>query len=299
MGDIMDFKQIEAFVNVAKYKSFSKAAEAIFLSQPTVSAHIASLEQELGVVLFDRSSKEIRLTQAGAVFLDYAVSLINVRNTATLKLSELGSKIQGNLTIASSTTPCRFLLPQLLKSFYDKYPNVNYDIKEESTRDVIEMILLGNADVGIVGEVIKDPKLTYSKVYEDKLILISSIPSLPETLTIDTLLQQRFILREKGSATRSVFENELIKLGYGIDKLKVFAEVSSLEAVLQFVKCGAGISVVSEIACIDYIQSGLLLKHKIKDINITRGIYIVYHNRRPLSPVAKAFLEHTQNYIEK
>lgn len=295
----MDFKQIEAFVNVAKYKSFSKAAEAIFLSQPTVSAHIASLEQELGVILFDRSSKEIRLTQAGAIFLDYAVSLINVRNTATAKLSELGSKIQGSLTIASSTTPCRFLLPELLKSFYDKFPNISYDIKEESTKNVVDMILLGNADIGIVGEIIKDPKLTYSKVYDDKLVLISSSSSLPEVISTDILLQQNFILREKGSATRSVFESALNKLGFGIDKLKIFAEVSSLEAVLQFVKFGAGISVVSEIACKDYIQTGLLFKHNIKDININRGIYVVTHNKRPISPVAKEFLKHVENYSQK
>ncbi|MCX7883635.1 MAG: selenium metabolism-associated LysR family transcriptional regulator [Caloramator sp.] len=294
----MDFKQIEAFVNVAKYKSFSKAAEAIFLSQPTVSAHIASLEQELGVILFDRSSKEIRLTQAGAIFLDYAINLTNVRNTAIARLSELGTKITGNLTIASSTTPCRFLLPQLLKTFYDKYPNVNYDIKEESTKEVVDMILLGNADVGIVGEIIKDTKLTYSKVYEDRLVLISST-SLPDVVPIDTLLSQRFILRERGSATRSVFENALSKLGIEIDKIKIFAEVSSLEAVLQFVKAGAGISVVSEIACKDYIQTGFLSKHTIKDVNITRGIYVVTHNKRPLSPVAKEFLKHIETFSEK
>ncbi|SKA97004.1 DNA-binding transcriptional regulator, LysR family [Caloramator quimbayensis] len=295
----MDFKQIEAFVNVAKYKSFSKAAEAIFLSQPTVSAHIASLETELGVVLFDRSSKEIRLTQAGAVFLDYAINLTNVRNIAIARLSELGTKITGNLTIASSTTPCRFLLPQLLKTFYDKYPNVNYDIKEESTKEVVDMILLGNADVGIVGEIVKDAKLTYSKVYEDKLVIISSNMSLPDVIPIDLLLSQRFILRERGSATRSVFENSLSQLGIELDKIKIFAEVSSLEAVLQFVKAGAGVSVVSQIACKDYIQTGLLSEHSIKDLNITRGIYVVTHNKRPLSPVAKEFLKHIETFSEK
>jgi DNA-binding transcriptional LysR family regulator len=78
----MDFKQIEAFVNVAKYKSFSKAAEAIYLSQPTISSHIASLENELGVILFDRNGKEVRLTRAGSIFIEYAVNLINIRNTA-------------------------------------------------------------------------------------------------------------------------------------------------------------------------------------------------------------------------
>lgn len=293
----MDFKQIEAFVNVSKYKSFSKAAEAIYLSQPTVSAHISSLEQELGVVLFDRSSKEIRLTHAGAVFLEYAVNLINIRNNAISSLTEFGSRIAGRLTVASSTTPCRFLIPSLIKSFYDKYPSVNFDIKEESTKNVIDMILIGNADVGIVGDIINDPKLSYSKIIDDKLVLISGNKPLPDIVPIELMLQQRFILREKGSATRSVFENALKHAGYGPERIKVFSEVSSLESVLQFVKSGAGVSVVSELACRDYIQTGLLSKHAIEGLDITRGIYVVTHTRRTLSPAAREFIRNINENI--
>jgi DNA-binding transcriptional LysR family regulator len=294
----MDFKQIEAFINVAKYKSFSKAAEAIYLSQPTISAHIASLEQELNISLFDRHGKEIRLTRAGALFLEYAVNLIDIRNTAITSISDFDNTVAGNLNIASSTTPCHFILPNLVKSFYDVYPEVDFSIKEASTRDVIEQILSGEADIGIVGEIINDSRLSYDRIDDDKLVVISNSSVLPEKLKINTLLQQRFISREKGSATRNVFEHAIKSKGYSIDRLNIFAEVSSLEAVLQFVKCGLGISVVSELACRDYISTGLIRKHEIEDLDITREIYVVTHMKRTLPPTARAFYKHIKDNIK-
>lgn len=286
----MDFKQIDAFVNVAKYKSFSKAAEAIYLSQPTVSAHIASLEEELGTTLFDRHGKEVKLTQSGELFLEYAISLTNMRNTAILSLSEVNKRVSGRLTIGSSTTPCRFILPPLIKDYHDIYKDVTFDIKEDSTKRVVDMILSGDADIGIVGELFKDPRLSYEKISDDSLTIISNDPKLPDTLTFDELLKQEFIMREAGSATRHIFENALNINGYSEEKLKILAEVSSLEAVLQFVKSGAGISIVSELACKDYIKAGFIRKHEVKNLNIKRGIYIVHHNKRTLSPAAKVFL---------
>lgn len=298
----MDFKQIEAFINVAKFKSFSKAAEAIFLSQPTISAHIASLEQELNMPLFDRHGKDVKLTKAGTLFLEYALNLINIRNTAISSLSEFDSKISGVLSIASSTTPCRFILPSLVKSFYDNYSEVKFFIKEASTKNVIDQVLSGDDDIGMVGEIIPDSRLSYTKIGDDRLVVISNIPRLPQNLKIKDIMNHPFISREKGSATRNVFEHSLRNKGFSPDKLQIFSEVSSLEAVLQFVKSGLGISIVSELACNDYIQAGLVKMHQVEDLEINRSIYIVTHQKRTLSPTAKAFYRHiisqTENSIK-
>jgi DNA-binding transcriptional LysR family regulator len=291
----MDFKQIDAFVNVAKYNSFSRAAEAIYLSQPTVSAHIASLEEELGTNLFDRRGKDVKLTHAGTLFLEYAINLINMRNTAILNISEIDKKISGRLTIASSTTPCRFILPFLVKTFHDLYKEVTYDIKEGSTKKVVDMILSGNSDIGIVGEIIPDPRLSYEKISNDSLTIISCDPALPDRLSFEELLKHDFIMREQGSATRHIFENSLKANGYNADRMKIFAVVSSLEAVLQFVKNGVGISIVSELACNDYIKAGLIRKHTLTGLEINRGIHIVTHNNRTLTPAARSFLQHALN----
>lgn len=288
----MDFKQIEAFINVAKYKSFSKAAEAIYLSQPTISAHIASLEQELDTALFDRHGKEVRLTHAGSLFLEHAINLINIRNNAIISISDYENKISGRLNLGSSTTPCRFLVPSLVKSFSDLYPEVTFNIKEDSTKNVLENIITGESDIGIVGETSNDIRLSFSKISSDKLVVISNNPNLPKDISIDDLLHQWFVIRDKGSATRNAFEKQLKANGYNIERIKIFAEVSSLEAVLQFVKSGAGVSIVSEIACQDYIKTDLIKKHNVKDLEILRDIYIVTHNKRTMPPVARAFFEH-------
>ncbi|WP_048570672.1 selenium metabolism-associated LysR family transcriptional regulator [Clostridium cylindrosporum] len=285
----MDFKQIEAFVNVAKYKSFSKAADAIYLSQPTISAHIASLEQELGITLFDRNGKDIRLTHGGSLFLEYAINLINIRNTAITNLADYNNKIAGKLTIASSTAPCRFILPKLVTVFKSLYDDVTFDIKEQSTKDVVDMIIGGESEIGIVGEILKDSRLKYLKISDDNLVLVSNKKNLPEELELEDIFNECFILREKGSATRRTFEDALEAQGFPPSKLKIFAEVSSLEAVLQFVKNGTGVSVVSELACEDYIKSGLIRKHIVKGLNISREIFAVIHTKRTLSPASKAF----------
>lgn len=289
----MDFKQIEAFVNVAKYRSFSKAAEAIFLSQPTISAHISNLEKELNTVLFDRSSKEVSLTPSGRIFLDYAVNLLNIRNNAVFSICEFEKKITGRLTIASSTTPCRYLVPSFIKKFHRAYSSVEFDVKEDSTKNVIEYVLKGECEIGIVGEIIADERLTYAKIADDNLIIIGN-NTLKDSISIEELLKQRFVLREKGSATRNYFENYLVGLGL-LERLKVSAEVSSLEAVLQFVKNGIGLSIVSEYACDDYIKAGLVKKVDVKGFEIKRNIYIIIHNKRTLSPVARAFYEFVCN----
>lgn len=285
----MDFKQIEAFVNVARYKSFSKAAEAVYLSQPTISAHIASLEQELNVVLFDRTSKEIKITSAGAVFLEFATNMLNIRNAAVSSLADFDAKIAGNLCISSSTTPARSLVPQLISRFYSLYPNVKFDFKEDSTKGVINNILNGVSEIGIVGEVIDDTRLNYTEIGQDSLVIISNMPELGEEITMDMLFAYSFIQREYGSATRSVFEKALRRVGGSPEKLKVFVEVSSLESVLQFVKNGSVMSVASEMACQDLIKAGIIRKHYIKGMDMNRGIYMVVHSRRTLSPTAKAF----------
>ena len=294
----MDFKQIEAFVNVARYKSFSKAADAVYLSQPTISAHIASLEQELNVILFDRTSKEIKITSAGSVFLEYATNMLNIRNTAISSLADFDTRVTGSLCISSSTTPARSLVPHLVSKFYSMYPTVRFDLKEDSTKGVINNILNGVSEVGIVGEIIDDSRLEYKEIAIDSLVIISNIPELNNELAMDELLGYSFIQREYGSATRSVFEKSLRRAGGSPEKLKVFVEVSSLESVLQFVKNGSVLSVASEMACQDLINAGIIRKHTVKEMDMHRGIYMATHSRRTLSPTARAFCTSILNSVQ-
>ncbi|MCX7694932.1 MAG: selenium metabolism-associated LysR family transcriptional regulator [Caloramator sp.] len=293
----MDFKQIEAFINVAKYKSFSKAAEATFLSQPTISSHISSLEKELKVMLFDRNGKDIRLTEAGKLFYEYAVNLISIRDNAISSLSLYDNRICGKITIAASTTPCRFLLPQAIESFSKLYNEVSYNIKEGSTQYVVDQLLSFNVDLGIVGDMIDDCKLTYTNIFQDKLVLISNLDYLDANINFEDLIKLPFIQREDGSATRNIFEKKLYEMGFNIEDLNIIINANSLETVIQLVKNKIGVAIVSYYSCKDLIQANLLKCHNINGLDIKRPIYLVYHNKKTLSPASRAFIEHIKNTV--
>jgi len=292
----MDFKQIEAFINVAKHKSFSKAANSIFLSQPAISSHIASLEKDLHIQLFDRTSKEVILTPAGESFLKYAIDILNTRDKAVTYLSNFNNTVSGKLFLAASTTPCNTVVPQLIKEFHSLYPNVLFNVTELNSGQIIENIIKFDAELGIVGEFVNDEKIKCYKLVEDELVVISH-PSLniPNEITLKDLLKNSFVMREKNSATRKTFEDILHKNHIDVNNLNVCYGVNSLDTLFQFVKAGLGVSVVSNQTCNDYVASGSINKSSIKNISINRNIYLVISAKRTLTPTAKAFFNLCRN----
>lgn len=292
----MDFKQIEAFINVAKHKSFSKAANSIFLSQPAISSHIASLEKDLHIQLFDRTSKEVILTPAGESFLKYAIDILNTRDKAVNYLSSFNDTVGGILFLAASTTPCNTIVPQLIKEFHSKYPNVLFNVAELNSGRIIENITKFDTELGIIGEYVNDEKIKCYKLIEDELVVISSPAlELPDEISIKALMKNSFILREKNSATRKTFEEILHKSKIDVSTLNVCYDVNSLDTLFQFVKSGLGVSVVSSQVCNDYISNGYIKKSKIKDVTLERNIYLATSSKRTLTPTAKAFFNLCKN----
>lgn len=288
----MDFKQIEAFISVAKLKSFSKAANDIFLSQPTISSHISSLEKDLSVQLFDRTSKEVNLTPAGESFLEYAIDIINIRNNAISHVSCFNNNICGKLSLLASTTPCNSIVPKLILKFSGKYPETTFDVKELSSGNIVKNILNFDHELGIVGTYIEDDKIKSYKLLDDELVVISSKNlNLPDLVDVDTLKKQKFIMREKSSATRSTMEVEFKKYGINLNSLNIICEVNNIDTLIQFVNTGMGISIVSKKIFENCSNSNKLKISKIKDININRGIYLIINFKRTLTPCGKAFLK--------
>ncbi|MGE5628435.1 MAG: selenium metabolism-associated LysR family transcriptional regulator [Solirubrobacterales bacterium] len=292
----MDFKQIEAFINVAKHKSFSKAANSIFLSQPAISSHIASLEKDLRVQLFDRTSKEVILTPAGESFLKYAIDILNTRDKAVNYLSSFNDTVGGILFLAASTTPCNTIVPKLIKEFHNMYPNVIFNVSELNSGQIVDNIIKFDTELGIIGEYVNDEKIKCYKLIDDDLVIISS-PSmeLPDEVSLKALMKYSFILREKNSATRKTFEDILHKNKIDISNLNVCYDVNSLDTLFQFVKAGLGVSVVSRHVCNDYVTNGYIKKSKIKDLTINRNIYLAISSKRTLTPTAKAFFNLCKN----
>lgn len=300
----MDFRQIEAFVHVIKLKSFSKAADAIFLTQPTISTHINSLEKELGTKLVDRSGKEILPTKAGKIFYDYANSLLNVRDNAVHALKEFSTKIEGKLEIAASTVPAQYLLPELMAAFLELYRGANFSITQLDSNDVIDAVLENRYELGIVGTSIENSKLSYNKLFDDKLVVITpnngkftGIAS--DTIPFSLIEKENFIFRESGSGTRHEFEKILKDNGIDSKAIKIIAKLNSTEAIKQSVSLGLGISIVSLVSVTDYLRFGLIKAFNIEGILMQRAFYSVIHKTRPISPLHSAFLSFAADYYKK
>lgn len=286
----MDFKQLEAFITVSKLKSFSKAANAIYLSQPTISSHISSLEKELNMQLFDRTSKEVNLTPVGESFLQYANDIINTRNNAIADLANFNNNITGILNLSASTTPCNSLLPSLVSKFSELHPTVKFNIKEQGSCKIINDIINLNCEIGLVGTIIDNPKINSYKLMEDELILISSPKlNLPDTISINELIKYPFIMREKESATRQTILDTLSEHNVNLNKLKIACEVDNIHCLLKFVSLGFGVSIISKSLFDESILNENIKFSKIKDLDFKRDIFLVVSSKRTLTPTAKAF----------
>jgi DNA-binding transcriptional LysR family regulator len=157
--------------------------------------------------------------------------------------------------------------------------------------------------MGIVGECILDDRLVYDEIADDNLVVITPINSrfremCEEHLQFHELLSEHFILRERSSATRQIFESALVSAGHNINRLKVLCEVESMDAALQFVKNGLGITVISEGAAREYIESHLVKKFYISDLELKRKIYMVRYSKKTLSPAAKAFKTFITSFLK-
>jgi DNA-binding transcriptional LysR family regulator len=298
----MDFRQIEAFVHVYRLRNFSRAGDALYLTQPTISSHINCLESELRIKLFDRSSKDVIPTEAGCIFYQYAVNLLETRDSAIFSLNQNGEKIEGRLEIAASTIPSQYLLPRILDDFHNIYPDIFFIVHQYDTREVIRKLQDKKYQLGIVGTQINRKNLEYEFLTSDRLVLISAIDNTQfpqkKLLSLESLKDCQFILREPGSGTRLEFETALKKHGISPDSLKVVAEMNSNEAIKYAVREGLGVSVVSFLSVKDYIESGFVQALTIEGLDMERAFYLVSHRKRLLSPSLAAFREHILEYYK-
>lgn len=292
----MDFKQIEAFVNVVRHKSFSRAADAIYLTQPTISAHISSLEKELGIKLIDRSGKDIEPTEAGRLFYDHAVNLINARDNAIYSLSEYGNAIKGKIELAASTVPSQIILPKLIKEFSSTYKDISFSISQMDSEEVAEAVLAKQFEIGIVGTKPESNKLDCSHLIDDKLVLItpstSKYSGWSDSVPFSKLIKESFIIREAGSGTRREFERIIEDGGLSMSSIHIIAQMNSIEAIKQSVSMGLGVSIVSLLSIQDYLKCGLLRAFDIEGLDLSRAFYVIHLSNRPLSPLSRVFLKY-------
>ncbi len=290
----MDIKQLEVFINVAKFNSFTKAAEELNLSQPTISLHVQNLEKELGVKLFDREGRKASLTPPGKVLYKYAMEIIKLKKRALLAVREFLGRIEGEFTIGASTVPGEYILPKVLASFMNNYPNTKFSLKVSDSEAVINDVLSENLEIGAVGSRRETERLTFIPFYEDEIILVRN-KDLPELRDYLELVKAPLIMREKGSGTRKIFEEHIHRLGINPKNLNVIAELGSTTAVKEAVKSGLGYGVISNLAVMEELNTGKLFKNPIENLEIKREFYIVKKRQKTLSPAINLFMEFITN----
>ncbi|ETW92921.1 MAG: hypothetical protein ETSY1_41515, partial [Candidatus Entotheonella factor] len=284
--------QLELFYYVAKHRSFSKAAAALSLTQPTVSGHIKALEAALNLVLFDRLGRDVQLTHAGEILYGHAKRLVDTKQAALQGIEELRDGLRGELMLGGSSIPGQYVLPRLLGQFQPQYPGISIVLHITDTMETLDRVVRGDLELGIVGAQVAHAHVTHTPFVEDELVLAVSA-SHPwadlASVSMDALATVPFIQRERGSGSRLVVERALADAGLPPARLRVMAEMGTTEAIKQGIKAGLGVSIMSGLALEDECKAGSIRMVAIEGLSIRRHFSVIRHTGRALSPLAQTF----------
>ncbi len=290
----IDFRHLETFCQVAALKSFSKAADALFLTQPTVSGHILSLERSLDLRLFDRRGKEICLTKAGDLFLRYASKILIARRDLMNAMSEFSQRIKGEISLGASTIPGEYLLPKLMGDFKKAFPLLRFSLRISDTREIVQEVLREEIEFGLIGAKVDHPSLHYEKFAEDEIIVIAPFNhplARKKPIRLEDLLKEPWIVREEGSGTQMTVEKALRRRGKSLADFNVVIQMASTSSVKEGVKAGLGLAFISRRAAEEELDRNLLASIVPEGLeSINRQIYIVFRKGKTISPVALEFL---------
>lgn len=288
----MNLKQLEVFIKVAESGSFSKGAEATFITQSTVSQHISALESEFGLKLLDRTGKGALPTEAGKLLLDRARRLVDYAREIPIAIARFKGVEEADLNIAGSSIPGEYMIPAALPLLISRFPGLTIFLLQGDSREVLEKVMAEEVEFGVVGGRFAEESLEFTPFTRDELVLIAPAGhrwSGVVGISKQELLGQSFVLREMGSGTGKASAEALRETGIEPDLLRVAAHLGSNEAVKRAVITGIGVSFVSSISVQWELAQGTLIQIPVSDVCIRREFYLVSRKGRELSPAAVAF----------
>lgn len=291
----MTLDQLQIFIAVAEREHVTRAADALGLAPPSVSAAVASLEREFGTKLFHRVGRGIVVTEGGKLLLDEARALVSRAEAVKLAMREFTGLSRGRLAIKASQTIASHFLPPRLVEFHQAFPGVALAVSVGNSAEVVDAIIRGDVELGFVEgpeEELRDPRLATELIAWDELVMVVSAdyPWAKKTkLSVDDLTGGKWVLREDGSGTRAAFVKALDALGISSGDLNIVIELPSNEAVLAAVLAGAGATILSASVCADAIKARTL---KRLPVSIApRAFYALQHGDRYRSRAVTALLE--------
>ena len=286
----MDVRDLQVFLSVAKHLNYTRAAEEVNLSQPSVSVRMRQLERDLGTKLFEQLGKKIALTEAGELLVPYAGRVIATMADARDAIDQLQGLERGSLRIGASTTPGMYLVPRTIAHFKRRYPKIEVHLTVKDTRQIEEGVIRNEFDFGFVGGHLAGDEVDVLPWITDELVLIAPAGHRlagRKTVRPQDLSSEKFISREQGSATRAAVAAHLRKFRVDIEAVM---ELENPESVKKAVQHGLGIAIISSFAVESELKAKTLVAVKLQGPEIRRELKIVYRKDKHLSESARAFI---------
>lgn len=286
----MDFDQIQAFLKIVEEKSFSRAADKLYRTQPALSKQVRQLETELGQRLLSRQGKQIEPTDAGKIFIEHAQRIVDTRAEALESLKRLRDHPRGRLSIGANEATQLYVLPSVFAEFRTRYPDVRLRLHRNFTRKLVERVLANTLDFAVVSLPVDEKDLIAYPLHKDELVVVAP-PGHPLThhraVTLEQVAQHPQIFPRTGR-TRVMFER--VFASHNLEP-HVSLELASNEAIKKFVENGVGISLMSRTFVAREQALGTLVAIPLKGITLTRELGLIHHRDKYLDPVMQAFLK--------
>ncbi len=291
----IDIKQIRSFLEVVNEKSFTNASRNLKISQASISHQIGQVEKMLGVKLINRNSQDFSMTDEGRIFVKFCNKIM--KDIEGLKTDIQAGTFGGVVNIISSSIPGGYILPEILSGFKKKEKGgVYFKLEIGNSREAVEKIKQGEADIAIVGREIRHPSLTYTKIFEDRIVLVAG-KDYTGSVKLNDLRTIPLILRESGSGTKNAAEIYLNQLDIIPSELNIVMECSSPEGIKEGVIKGLGLAFISKLAIEDDVKSGKLRILDIKGLDIKRDFFLVTSNVKSLHEPAGRLVSYIlENY---
>ncbi len=294
----MDLDQLHTFLEIVRLKSFSKAAETCFRTQPAISAQIRQLEQELHTSLFDRLGTRIALTPAGRILAEYAEQILELRQQAQDRINELERVPRGEIVIAANEANCIYVLPGVFSDYKKQFPNVQLHVDRSYGARVVRAVIEKQADFGITQLPIEEKKLQIARIYSDEIavILPANHRLARNSVVLATDLLEDPLLLPRAGSTRSRLNGWLEQVE---DRIHVSMELDSTEMMKRFVRAGLGLAFLAVSNCREEVAAGQLAAISLGPEPMIRQLALIYRKDKALSKAALGFIRVILDYASR
>jgi DNA-binding transcriptional LysR family regulator len=292
----MDLDQLHTFLEIVRLRSFSKAAQTCFRTQPAISAQVRQIEQELHAELFERFGSRISLTTAGRIFAGYAEQILDLRRRAQDSIAELEVNPRGELAIAANEATCIYILPRVFSEYRRQFPQVRLELNRSYGSRVVEAVMDNSADFGLTQLPVEEKRAQIVGVYTDEIRLIvpagHPLASHPSATAADAA--GHYLLLPKKGRTRTRLNGWLEPVE---DDVRVSMELDSTEMVKRFVAEGLGIGFLATSYCREETEAGLLVAVPLAPEPMPRRVGLIYRKDKALSKAAMGFIQAVLEHV--